>query len=49
MAIPTNTYQTYAQVGIKEDVADLIFDISPTETPFVTKARKTKATNTVHK
>lgn len=48
MAIPTNTYQTYAQVGIKEDVADLIFDISPTETPFVTKARKTKATNTVH-
>jgi hypothetical protein len=29
MAIPTNTYQTYAQVGIKEDVADLIFDISP--------------------
>lgn len=48
MAIPTNTFQTYAQVGIKEDVADLIFDISPTETPFVTKARKTKATNTVH-
>lgn len=29
MAIPTNTFQTYAQVGIKEDVADLIFDISP--------------------
>lgn len=29
MAVPTNTYQTYAQVGIKEDVADLIFDISP--------------------
>ena len=29
MAIPTNTYQTYAQVGIKEDVDDLIFDIPP--------------------
>jgi hypothetical protein len=30
MAVPSNTFQTYAQVGIKEDVADLIFDISPT-------------------
>jgi len=48
MAVPTNTTQTFGQVGLKEDVSDLIFNIAPTETPFVSKAKKTKATNTVH-
>ena len=48
MAVPTNTTQTYARVGQKEDVSDLIFNIAPTETPFVTKAKKTKASNTAH-
>ena len=30
MAVPTNTTQTYARVGQKEDVSDLIFNIAPT-------------------
>lgn len=35
-------------VGMAEDIEDAIFDISPTETPFLTMARRTKATNTLH-
>ena len=30
------TYTSYDQVGIKEDVSDIITDITPTDTPFTT-------------
>lgn len=47
MAVPTGTYQTYQQVGIREDLADKIYDISPTETPFMTMCKVgKKAANT---
>ena len=47
MAAPTGTYQTYQQVGIREDLADKIYDISPTETPFMTMCKVgKKAANT---
>lgn len=39
----TTTYQTYRQVGIREDLSDEIFDISPMETPYMTTMRKGKA------
>ena len=42
------TYATYTTVGIKEDLADIIYNISPTETPFMSGVGKTKATNTLH-
>ena len=29
MAAPTAAVQTYAQVGIREDLQDIIYDISP--------------------
>ena len=48
MAQPTNTFDSYDQVGLKEDVHDLIYMVSPEETPFLTKCRKTKAANTFH-
>lgn len=48
MAVPSGTTQTYQRIGQKEDVSDLIFNIAPTETPFVTKAKKAKASNTAH-
>ena len=48
MAVPSGATQTYQRVGQKEDVSDLVFNISPNETPFVTKAKKTKASNTAH-
>jgi len=41
-------YQTYQTIGIREDLADIIYSISPTETPFMSGVAKTKATNTLH-
>ena len=41
-------YQTYTTVGIREDLADIIYNISPTETPFMSGVAKTRATNTTH-
>lgn len=46
MAVPTNTVQTYAQVGIREALSDTIYNISPMETPFVSGLKRPKATNT---
>lgn len=34
MAQPTNTHSTYDQVGIREDLADIISRVEPEETPF---------------
>ena len=41
-------FQTYQTVGIREDLADIIYSISPTETPFMSGIAKEKATNTSH-
>lgn len=48
MAQPTNTHSTYDAVGNREDLSDIIYDVSPTETPFLTAIGKTKATATKH-
>ena len=48
MAQPSNTLDSYDVVGIKEDLRDVIYNISPEETPFYTKSRKTTASNTLH-
>lgn len=45
MAVPTNAVQTFAEVGIREDLSDKITMISPWETPFYSMARKGKAKN----
>ena len=45
---PANTFDTYDQVGIREDLADIIYNISPEETPFYTKCKKVTATNIKH-
>jgi hypothetical protein len=41
------TYQTYQQVGIKEDVSDIISNISPTKTPFSSGLGTEKVNNTL--
>ena len=41
-------FQTYQTVGIREDLADIIYSIAPTETPFMSGVAKTSATNTSH-
>ena len=48
MAQPTNTYDSYDAVGNREDLADVIYNISPTATPFQTMAKRAKATNILH-
>ena len=34
MAIVTNTFTTFAAKGIRENLANIIYNISPEETPF---------------
>lgn len=47
MAVVSGTTKTYEQVGIREDLSDMIYDITPIETPFVSMCRKgPKAGNT---
>jgi len=49
MAQPTNTFDSYDFANsIKEDISDVITNISPEETPFYSASKKTKATNTFH-
>lgn len=48
MAQPTNTFDSYDAKGIREDLSDVIYDISPEETPFYSKCAKVKATATFH-
>ena len=48
MAQATGTIDTLDITGIAEDVEDIINDISPTDTPFYTNAKRKKATNTFH-
>lgn len=45
MANPVGTFQTYQAIGNREDLSNMIFNISPTETPFTSMAKKGKATN----
>jgi len=48
MAQPTNSFDSYDAVGIREDLEDVIYDVSPEETPFYTSCAKVKASNTLH-
>jgi len=42
------TYQTYTAIGQREDLSDVIYNISPTDTPFMSSIGKTKATAIYH-
>jgi hypothetical protein len=42
------TYQTYTAIGQREDLANVIYNISPTDTPFMTSVGKTSATAVYH-
>jgi len=48
MALPTNTLATYAAIGNREDLSDMIYRIDPTDTPFMTGTEKEKATAVNH-
>jgi hypothetical protein len=42
------TFQTYQSIGNREDLSDVIYNISPTDTPFMSSVGKTKATAVYH-
>ena len=44
----SGTYKTYDQVGKKEDIEDIIYDISPTDTPFMSSIGASTANATLH-
>lgn len=48
MAIISGTYLTYDVKGIREDLADVIYNISPEETPFLTMAKRFTAKAVLH-
>lgn len=48
MAQATGTTDTYDLIGLAEDVEDIINNISPTDTPMYTMAKKKKASATLH-
>ena len=48
MAIYTNTYETFSSNDKREDLANVIYNISPTETPFMSSIGTGTATATKH-
>lgn len=48
MALPSDTLTSFTAVGNREDLSNLIYDISPAETPFLSAIPKIKATGTKH-
>lgn len=49
MALPTNTYTSYDNANsIREDLRDVIYNITPFETPFRAKCGKSSAKATLH-
>jgi hypothetical protein len=48
MAIVTNTFTTYSAKGIREDLSNVITNISPEETPFMSNIGRENVTNTLY-
>lgn len=48
MALPTDTLTAFSAIGNREDLADIIYNVDPTETPFLSAAEKVKATAVNH-
>jgi hypothetical protein len=46
MTQPTNTYDKYDMIGIREDLSDVISNISPTQTPLLSNMQKGTAAQT---
>ena len=48
MAIVSNTFTTYSAKGIREDLSNVITNISPEETPFMSNIGRETVTNTLY-
>ncbi|HEY6020041.1 MAG TPA: DUF5309 domain-containing protein [Candidatus Paceibacterota bacterium] len=48
MTLETNAFTSYLSVGNREDLSDVIYRISPTDTPFLSGIDKEKASGVYH-
>lgn len=48
MALPANTFTTYAAGGNREDLSEQIFRVDPTDTPFLSALEREKASAVAH-
>lgn len=48
MAMPAGTFDTYAAKGLREDLADIIYRIDPTDVPFTSNIGRAKASAKKH-
>ena len=48
MTLATNALATYEAIGNREDLADIIYRVDPTDTPFLTSVEKARATAVKH-
>jgi len=48
MAIVANTFTRYSAVGIREDLSNVIYNISPEETPFISNIGRESVKNTYY-
>lgn len=46
MAIVSNTFTRYSAIGIREDLSNVIYNISPEETPFISNIGRENVKNT---
>lgn len=47
MSVPNNTFQTYQTVGIREELSDIIYNISPEDTPGMSNGGRGSVDNTL--
>tara|TARA_R110000803_G_scaffold23517_3_gene57641 strand:+ start:1864 stop:2805 length:942 start_codon:yes stop_codon:yes gene_type:complete len=48
MAQPTNTYSSYDNIGNREDLSDIIYNVAPWETPLLSAMPNNSASGTLH-
>ena len=48
MTVPTNTVQRYSRVGLREELSNTIYNISPEDTPFMSSIGRSRCKQTLH-
>jgi hypothetical protein len=48
VSVPSNTFQTFTQKNIREDLIDAIYNVDPFKTPFLNMAKRATAKQTNH-
>ena len=48
MALPVATFTTFSAIGNREDLTDAIWNIDPTDTPYMSSIPRVKATGVKH-